>query len=111
VKAFGRTGYLLHLRTRDVEDAKAKQHGMTLPYRIPNEYQPPGNRQSGDADDVTFNPPSDDVPSSSIEENSIDVISADAEGIGLFESGREAVEEYDDAHVVFFFKSETLLEI
>jgi hypothetical protein len=67
--------------------------------------------QIRDADDVAFNLPTDIVPASSIEDNSNDEISPAAESTDLFESGHEAVEDSDDAHVVVIKKFWTLLEI
>jgi hypothetical protein len=76
------------LSTHDAEDAKAKPQGLKLPYKHPH------------ADDVAFNFPTDIVSAYSIEDNSNDDISPDAEYTAHFESGQEAVEDSDDAHVV-----------
>jgi hypothetical protein len=79
---------------------KAKPQGFKLPYKIPTQYQSPSNRQSGDVDDIAFKLSDDVVPASSIEDNSNDEISPAAEGTDLFESCQEAVEDFNDAHVV-----------
>jgi hypothetical protein len=72
VKAFERAVYLSRLHAHDVEDAKLKPHCLKLPYKIPIEYQSPSSRQIGDADDVTFNLTTDNVPVSSIADKSND---------------------------------------
>jgi hypothetical protein len=73
-----------------VEDATVKKATrLEIALKIPT-----------DDDDVALNLHFDGFPTSSIEENSSDAISPAAEGIDLFESGQEALEEYDDAHVV-----------
>jgi hypothetical protein len=59
----------------------------------------------GDADDVALNLPSYDVPASSIEDISNDELSPAAECTDLFESGQEAVEDSDDAHVMVIKKT------
>jgi hypothetical protein len=73
-------------------------------YKILTKYQYPRNRQRGDADDVPFNLPNYDVPASSIEYNSNDEMYSAAKGADLFESGQEALEDSDDAHVVVIQK-------
>jgi hypothetical protein len=92
------------LHVHDAEDAEVEPQGLSLCYKIPTEYQSPSNRQSGDADDVTFNLPDDVVPASSIGDDSNYEISPAAEGTDLFESGQESVEDSGDAYVVVIQK-------